>query len=87
MIGGGICGKCGVQGHNKRTCGKTHNKIKTKSKPRICGKCGLQGHNKLTCGKEKHSVKSVKKAVKIKPNTKSFICEKCGHTNIGKPNR
>jgi DNA ligase-1 len=85
MIGGGICGKCGVQGHNKRTCGKTHDKIKTKSKPRICGKCGLQGHNKRSCGKEKHSVKSVKKAVKIKPNTKSFICEKCGHTNIGKP--
>jgi DNA ligase-1 len=85
MIGGGICGQCGVQGHNSRTCGKTHNKIKTKSKPRICGKCGLQGHNKRSCGKEKHSVKSVKKEVKIKPNTKSFICEKCGHTNIGKP--
>ena len=81
MIGGSICSKCGKDGHNSRTCGKT--KIKTKSKPRICTNCGKEGHNKRTCSK--HSVKSIKKNIKIKPIIKdSFICDKCGHTNIRK---
>ena len=99
MIGGSVCSKCGKEGHNSRTCDKHHaevnppKKIKTKSKPRTCGNCGKEGHNKRSC-KEYQSVKPVKKKVKIKSIKKvkikpiiknPFVCEKCGHTNIGKP--
>lgn len=59
FVGKNTCGKCGLIGHNARTCGNKAPKsdepvkraqfvtvVKGKYK---CGKCGMEGHNGRTC--------------------------------------
>ncbi len=117
---GGVCSKCGKEGHNSRTCGKTKNPTHKKSvkkcppgkvlnpKTNRCNKVKVpinktpkspKTHKKPKTPKspkthntevkpvmEKVKINTVKKNVKTKPIIKnSFVCEKCGHINLGKP--
>ena len=44
------CSKCGLKGHNKRSCRKPSSDAANKTKhPHSCSVCHKEGHNRQTC--------------------------------------
>jgi hypothetical protein len=41
------CGKCGVEGHNRVTCGRAAARFRLPY--RLCERCGLRGHYSILC--------------------------------------
>ena len=79
-----ICGKCGIAGHNARTCITSKAVKDKKSGTRKCGKCGNVGHNARTC-KNGFSDKVLKKALNdltLTPVTKGNGCADCRFTGL-----
>ena len=72
-----ICSKCGVRGHNSRTCELTHLKETTKSSlnQRRCGMCGQYGHNRRSC--EDIS----KSPIQVKSKKTCSVCGEKGHNS------
>lgn len=54
-----VCGKCGLPGHNARTCAGEKKNIKRKE--RQCSYCREFGHNKRTCREYKRFVERKRK--------------------------
>lgn len=79
-----ICGKCGVAGHNARTCGTSRAVKSPKTGTRRCGNCGERGHNTRRCQAAKVVVV---KAKKVKGKRQCKKCQGYGHNSAtcGKP--
>lgn len=60
------CGNCGLQGHNRRTCGLVNDPLPVKGKRR-CGCCGEVGHNKRTCPKALEQLRQMRYAKLANP--------------------
>ena len=86
-----MCGTCGQNGHNSRTCPDKKEKgskppvKKKKTTGRTCGNCGGKGHNRRSCSKatkeeeeEEHIEITCDHNWQPKKKKKVFRCSLCG---------
>lgn len=71
-----ICSKCGVSGHNSRTCEAIPLKetIESSLNQRRCGMCGLYGHNRRSC-------EANTSAIQVKSKKTCSLCGQKGHNS------